>query len=105
MTATDPKQQEQRRLLLDIVLSEGAAILKRLAPVDEALLDGIEALPVLDHLLDVQDSVGRFDLESDVVPAEGPDENLHRHGVLVRQEEMSGMSVNVRCPIPVELGR
>ena len=52
----------ERRLFLDVVVREGAAILKLLASEDETLLIRGDALLVLDLTLDVVDCVGRFDL-------------------------------------------
>jgi hypothetical protein len=53
------------RLLLDIVIREGPAILKLLAGEDETLLIGRNALLVLDLALDVVDRVARLDFEGD----------------------------------------
>ena len=59
------QHQVERRLLLDVVVGQGAAVLKLLAGKDEALLVGGDALLVLDLGLDVLDGVGRLDLERD----------------------------------------
>jgi hypothetical protein len=53
------------RLLLDVVVREGAAVLELLAREDQALLVGRDALLVLDLRLDVVDRVRRLDLEGD----------------------------------------
>ena len=53
------------RLLLDVVVREGAAVLELLAGENEALLVRRNALLVLDLRLDVVDRVRRLDLESD----------------------------------------
>jgi hypothetical protein len=55
----------ERRLLLDVVVGERAAVLELLAREDEALLVRRDALLVLDLRLDVLDRVGRLDLERD----------------------------------------
>lgn len=55
----------QGRLLLDIVVGKGAAILKLLASEDQALLIRRDAFLVLDLALDVVDGVGRLHLEGD----------------------------------------
>jgi hypothetical protein len=47
----------QRRLLLDVVVGERAAVLQLLAREDQALLVGRDALLVLDFLLHVLDGV------------------------------------------------
>jgi hypothetical protein len=64
-------------LLLDVVVGEGAAVLKLLAGEDQALLVGRDALLVLDLGLDVVDGVGALDLEGDGLAGEGLDEDLH----------------------------
>ena len=51
--------------LLDVVVGEGAAILKLLASKDQALLVRGDALLVLNLGLDVVDGVGGFNLEGD----------------------------------------
>ena len=65
------------RLLLDVVVAEGAAILELLAGEDEALLVGRDTLLVLDLGLDIVDRVRRLDLKGDGLAGEGLDENLH----------------------------
>ena len=52
-------------LLLDIVVSKGAAILQLLAGKDQTLLVRGDALLVLDLGLDVVDGVRRLDFEGD----------------------------------------
>ena len=65
------------RLLLDVVVREGAAILELLAREDQALLVGRDALLVLDLGLNVLDRVRRLDLECDRLAGERLDEDLH----------------------------
>ncbi len=71
------KHQVQRALLLDVVVGEGAAVLKLLAREDEALLVRGNAFLVLDFSLDGIDSVGGLDLEGDGLAGECFDEHLH----------------------------
>ena len=52
------QHQVERRLLLDVVVGQGAAVLQLLAGKDQALLVGGDALLVLDLGLDVLDRVG-----------------------------------------------
>jgi hypothetical protein len=66
----------ERRLLLDVVVAQRAAVLELLAGEDEALLVGRDALLVLDLLLDVVDRVARLDVECDGLAREGLDEDL-----------------------------
>ena len=52
-------------LLLDVVVGEGAAILKLLASENQTLLVRRNALLVLDLRLDIVDGIRRLDLEGD----------------------------------------
>ena len=67
----------ERGLLLDVVVGEGAAVLKLLAGEDEALLVGRDALLVLDLGLHVVNRVRWLDLEGDGLACERLDEDLH----------------------------
>ena len=58
------------RLLLDVVVAEGAAVLELLAGEDQALLVGRDALLVLDLGLDIVDRVRGLDLEGDGLASE-----------------------------------
>ena len=64
-TTTEAQHQVEGRLLLDVVVGEGAAILELLARKDQALLVRGDALLVLDLALDHIDGVGALNLESD----------------------------------------
>lgn len=55
----------QGRFLLNVVVGQGATILKLLAGEDQALLVWGNALLVLDLALDIVDSVGGLNLEGD----------------------------------------
>ena len=67
----------ERRLLLDVVVAKGAAVLKLLSSEDEALLIGRDALLVLDLGLHILDGVGRLDLEGDRLARQGLHKDLH----------------------------
>ena len=67
----------ESRLLLDVVVAKGAAVLELLASENEALLIGRDALLVLDLGLDVVDGIGRLDLEGDGLAGKSLDEDLH----------------------------
>merc|ERR1719473_893122 len=67
----------ERRLLLDVVVAQCAAILELLAGEDEALLVRRDALLVLDLGLDIVDGVGALDLERDRLARQRLDEDLH----------------------------
>ena len=53
------------RLLLDVVIRKGTAVLELLSGEDQALLVGGNALLVLDFRLNIVDGIGRLDLEGD----------------------------------------
>jgi hypothetical protein len=55
----------QGRLLLNIVVAQGAAVLKLLTSKDETLLIGRNAFLVLDLGLDVVDGIAGLDLKGD----------------------------------------
>ena len=65
------------RLLLDVVVRKGAAVLELLAGEDETLLVGGNALLVLDLGLDVVNGVRGLDIEGDGLAGQGLDEDLH----------------------------
>ena len=81
--AAEAKHQVQRRLLLDVVVRQRAAILKLLARKNQALLVRRDALLVLDLGLDVLDRVGALDLECDGLAGQCLDEDLHVRAVSV----------------------
>ena len=64
-------------LLLDVIISKGAAILKLLACEDEALLVRRDALLVLNLRLDVVNGVRGLNLQGDALAGEGLHEDLH----------------------------
>ena len=75
--AAQAQHEVQRRLLLDVVVRQRAAVLELLAREDQALLVRRDALLVLDLRLDVVDRVRRLDVQRDRLAREGLDENLH----------------------------
>lgn len=60
--------------LLDVVVAQGAAILKLLTSEDQALLVRGNTLLVLDLGLDVVDGVARLDVEGNGLTRQGLDE-------------------------------
>ena len=54
------------RFLLNVVVEESATMLELFSGKDQSLLIRWDSLLVLDLGLDVVDSVGRFDFESDL---------------------------------------
>ena len=75
-SATEAEHQVEGRLLLDVVVGEGAAVLELLAREDETLLIGGDALLVLDLRLDHVDGVRRLHLKGDGLARESLDEDL-----------------------------
>ena len=67
----------QRRLLTDVVVGQRAPVLELLAPKDQLLLVGRDALLVVDLLLQARDRVARLDLERDRLAVEHLHEDLH----------------------------
>jgi hypothetical protein len=67
----------QCRLLLDVVVGKGTAILKLLAGEDQALLVRRNAFLVLDLALDVVDRVAGLNLQCDGLAGECLNEDLH----------------------------
>ena len=76
-TAPEAEDEMEGGLLLDVVVSQGPAILELLAREDESLLVGRDAFLVLDFGLDVLNGVGGLDIEGDGLSCEGFDEDLH----------------------------
>ena len=72
----------QRRLLLDVVVGERAAVLELFAGENEALLVRRDALLVLDFAFYIVDRVRRLHLEGDGLAREGLDEAGRRVSAL-----------------------
>ena len=66
----------ERRLLLDVVVTQRAAVLELLAREDQPLLVRRDALLVLDFLFDVVYRVARFDVQRDGLARQRLDEDL-----------------------------
>ncbi|KAM0910373.1 hypothetical protein ACQ4PT_014204 [Festuca glaucescens] len=77
LATTEAEHQVKGRLLLDVVVRQGAAILKLLTSEDEALLVRRDALLILDLDLDIVNSVRGLDLKGDSLASEGLHEDLH----------------------------
>jgi len=74
---TETEDKVQGGLLLDIVVGQGPAVLKLLPGEDETLLVRRDTLLILDLGLYVIDGVGGFDLESDGLPRQSLNKDLH----------------------------
>jgi len=77
VAATESQHEVEGRLLLNVVVRQGSAVLKLLAGEDEALLIGGDALLVLDLGLDVLNGVRRLNIEGDGLAGESLNEDLH----------------------------
>ena len=89
LSTAQAEHKVERRLLLNVVVREGAAVLKLLAGEDEALLVGRDALLVLDLGLHVVDRVGGLDLKGDGLACA-------RHGGASDRRVVSGRSATVQ---------
>jgi len=76
-TSSQTEYQMQSGLFLDVVVWEGAAILKLFASKDQPLLVWGNSLLVLDFGLDIFNGVRWFDLKGDGLASQGLDKNLH----------------------------
>ena len=76
-STAETQDQVEGRLLLDVVVREGAAVLELLARKDQTLLIRRDALLVLDLRLDVVDRVRRLDVERDGLASQRLDKDLH----------------------------
>jgi hypothetical protein len=77
LSTTETEHQVEGGLLLDVVVRQGAAILKLLASKDQTLLVRGDALLVLDLRLDIVDGVRRLHLQGDGLAGEGLHKDLH----------------------------
>ncbi len=82
------------RLLLDIVVSQGASVLELLAGEDEALLVRGDALLVLNLRLLIVDCIRRLDLKRNGLSGQGLDKNLHA-SPQPKHKVKSGLFLNV----------
>jgi len=75
--ASQAENQVERRLLLDVVVGQCAAVFQLLAGEDQTLLVRGDAFLVLDLGLDILYGVAGFDFEGDRLPRQRLHENLH----------------------------
>jgi hypothetical protein len=93
-TTTETEHQVQGRLLLNVVVGKGAAILQLLTSENETLLVRGDALLILDLRLHIIDGIGRLHLQGDGLASQGLDEDLHT--TTQTQDEMeSGLLLDV----------
>ena len=77
-SSAETEHQMEGRLLLDVVVAQGAAILKLLSSKDKTLLIRGDSFLILNLSLDIVDGVARLDIEGDGLSGEGLNENLRR---------------------------
>ena len=77
LSTSKSEDQVKGRLLLDVVVRKGSAILKLLSSEDKSLLIWWDTFLILDLSFDVFDGVSWFDIESDGLTSESLDEDLH----------------------------
>jgi hypothetical protein len=87
-SSSKTKNQMKRTLLLDVIIRQGPSILQLLSGENQSLLVRRNTLLVLDLGLDVVDSVGRLDFESDSLSGQGLDKDLHTS--TKTEDEMQG---------------
>jgi hypothetical protein len=76
-TATETEDEVESGLLLDVVVREGAAVLKLLAGEDQTLLIRGNTFLILNLGLDIFDGIVGLDLQGDGLASQGLDEDLH----------------------------
>ena len=86
--SSQAKHKMKGRLLLDVVIGKGSAILKLLSGKDQPLLVWRDSLLVLDLGLDIFNGVGWLNLQSDGFAGQGLDEDLH--ATAKTEDEMKG---------------
>ena len=77
MSTSKSEDQVKGRLLLDVVVRKGSAILKLLTSEDESLLIWWDTFLILDLSFNIFNGVSWFDIEGDGLTSEGLDEDLH----------------------------
>jgi hypothetical protein len=75
-TTTETQDQVESGLFLDVVVTQGAAILQLLTSKDETLLIRWNALLVLDLGLHIVNGIGGLNIQGDCLASEGLDKNL-----------------------------
>ena len=79
-TTSESEDEMESGFLLDVVVGEGSSILELLSSEDKSLRISLQALFVLDYLLNFLNGVSWLDLEGDGLSVQSYDKDLH-HGV------------------------
>ena len=91
--------QVKSRLLLDVVIAQGASILKELPSIVETLLIRGDGVIIL-HLylsLDIINGIRRLDIKCDGLTSQSLDEDLHT-STMTYEQEKRGLLLDVVCP-------
>jgi len=88
LSTSESKDEMEGRLLLDVVVRKGSAILKLLTGENESLLIWWDTFLILDLSFDVLDGVCWFDIKGDGLTSESLDEDLHTTSK--SEDEMEG---------------
>merc|ERR1719232_1972752 len=83
-TTSKTKDKMQGRLLLNVIVREGSAVLELFSSEDQSLLLWRNTFLVLNLCLDVRNGVIGLHIKCDGFSREGFYKNLHRHGVLYK---------------------
>merc|ERR1712013_500191 len=93
-TSAKTKDEMKSRLLLDVVIAQGASVLKLLSSKDQALLIRRNALFVLDLGLHIFNSVRGFNIQSDGLSSQSLHKNLHT-SAKTKDQMKGGLLLNV----------
>ena len=88
VSSSEPQDEVESGLLLDVVVGKGSAVLKLLAGKDESLLIGRNTFLVLDLSLHGFNGVGWLNIEGDGLSGQSLDEDLHSSSE--SQDEVEG---------------
>jgi len=94
-TTSKSEDQVEGRLLLDVVVGEGSAVLELLSSEDESLLIGRDTLLVLDLGFHVLDGVVGLNIKGDGLASQSLDEDLHDTTSESQDEMESGFLLDV----------
>merc|ERR1712176_1528062 len=87
-TTSESEHKMESRLLLDVIIGEGAAIFELLSSEDKSLLIGRDTFLVLDLSFDILNGVRWLDIEGDGLTSESLNEDLH--ATSESEDEMEG---------------
>merc|ERR1712129_488927 len=95
VSSAQTQHQMQSRLLLDVVIGEGAPILELFARKDQTLLLGRDTLLILNLRLDILDRVVGLHVQSDGLSRQRLHEDLHRTAAQTQHQMQRRLLLNV----------